>query len=88
MNTLKKISFVLLASTAVGFAQEADAVKKVIDSEKLENAKAQLKSILLAKPTNGKAAFLFQVNGSKQKSGFSICGFRKQYRFKLRFSIF
>ena len=66
MNTLKKISFLFLASTAIGFAQEADAVKKVIDSEKLENAKAQLKSILLAKPTNGKAAFLLGTVYLKQ----------------------
>ena len=66
MNTLKIASLIFIATTTVGLAQEIEPVKKAIDAEKFENAKVQLKAILAAKPTNGKAAFLLGTVYLKQ----------------------
>lgn len=58
MNKLKIFSVALLATAGVGNAQDLDQAKKAIDAEQFEKAKAMLKSIVQAKPANGRAAFL------------------------------
>jgi Flp pilus assembly protein TadD len=58
MNTFKSLSIAVLASISIGYAQDVDQAKKIIDAEQFEKAKSILKSIILAKPENGKAAFL------------------------------
>ncbi len=58
MNTFKTLSIALLASVSIGYAQDIDQAKKAIDAEQFEKAKSILKSIIQAKPENGKAAFL------------------------------
>ena len=59
MNTFKIFSIALLISSAsVSQAQDLDLAKKAIDAEQYEKAKAMLKGILQAKPSNGKASFL------------------------------
>lgn len=58
MNTLKIFSIALIASASIGQAQDIDQAKKALDAEQYEKAKSVLKSIIEAKPSNGKAAFL------------------------------
>ena len=58
MNTLKIFSIALIASATVSQAQDLDQAKKALDAEQYEKAKSVLKSIIQAKPANGKAAFL------------------------------
>ena len=58
MKTIKILSFALLASTFTTQAQDLEPAKKAIDAEQFEKAKGLLKSIIQAKPSNGKAAFL------------------------------
>lgn len=58
MNTLKIFSIALIASATVSQAQDLDQAKKALDAEQYEKAKSVLKSIIQAKPSNGKAAFL------------------------------
>lgn len=57
MNKFKIFSIALLASAAVGHAQDLDQAKKAIDAEQFEKAKSMLKSLVQSKPANGKAAF-------------------------------
>lgn len=58
MSTFKIFSIAMLASASFGYAQDLEGAKKMIDAEQYEKAKSTLKSILQAKPSNGKAAFL------------------------------
>ncbi|PWA06604.1 hypothetical protein DB895_03020 [Flavobacterium psychrotolerans] len=58
MNKFKIFSFILLATATVGKAQDLEQAKKAIDAEQYEKAKSMLKSLIQAKPGNGKAAFL------------------------------
>ena len=58
MKTIKILSFALLASTFTTQAQDLEPAKKAIDAEQFEKAKGLLKSIIQAKPSNGKATFL------------------------------
>jgi predicted Zn-dependent protease len=58
MNKLKVFSFVLLATVTVSKAQDIEQAKKTIDAEQYEKAKSMLKTIIQAKPGNGRAAFL------------------------------
>ena len=58
MNKFKILSFVLLASISVSKAQDIEQAKKAIDGEQYEKAKSMLKSLIQAKPGNGKATFL------------------------------
>ena len=58
MNTFKILTLALVSSVTIGSAQEIDQAKKAIDAEQFEKAKSILKSIIKAKPANGKAAFL------------------------------
>lgn len=58
MKTIKILSFALMASTFTTQAQDLEPAKKAIDAEQFEKAKGLLKSIIQAKPSNGKAAFL------------------------------
>ena len=57
MNKFKIFSLALVATT-IANAQELEPAKKAIDAEQFEKAKSLLKSVIQAKPTNGKAAFL------------------------------
>ncbi|TBX70534.1 hypothetical protein EZL74_02345 [Flavobacterium silvisoli] len=57
MNKFKIFSLALVATTVVK-AQDLETAKKAIDAEQFEKAKSLLKSIIQAKPANGKAAFL------------------------------
>ena len=57
MNTLKMFSFILLSAITIGNAQELEQAKKAIDAEQYEKAKTILKSLIQAKPGNGKATF-------------------------------
>jgi tetratricopeptide (TPR) repeat protein len=58
MNKIKILSLALVATTLVAKAQELEPAKKAIDAEQFEKAKSMLKSIIVSKPSNGKAAFL------------------------------
>jgi tetratricopeptide (TPR) repeat protein len=58
MNKFKIFTVVLLTSVTYSFGQDIDQAKKAIDAEQFEKAKSILKSIIQAKPSNGKAAFL------------------------------
>ncbi len=58
MNKIKILSLALVATTLVAKAQDLEPAKKAIDAEQFEKAKAMLKSIIVSKSTNGKAAFL------------------------------
>ncbi|WP_379841603.1 tetratricopeptide repeat protein [Flavobacterium myungsuense] len=58
MNTFKIFSFLVLATISVTNAQDIESAKKSIDAEQYEKAKTILKSIIQAKPGNGKATFL------------------------------
>ncbi len=57
MNKFKIFSLALVATT-IANAQDLEPAKKAIDAEQFEKAKSLLKSVIQAKPTNGKAAFL------------------------------
>ena len=57
MNKFKIFSLVLVATT-IAKAQELEPAKKAIDAEQFEKAESMLKSVIQAKPTNGKASFL------------------------------
>ncbi len=57
MNTLKIFSLLLLGTAAIGQAQDIEQAKKAMDAEQYEKAKSMLKSIIQAKPANGRAAF-------------------------------
>ena len=57
MNKFKIFSLAFVAST-IAKAQELEPAKKAIDAEQFEKAKSLLKSVIQAKPSNGKAAFL------------------------------
>jgi cytochrome c-type biogenesis protein CcmH/NrfG len=57
MNKFKIFSLVLVATT-IAKAQDLEQAKKAIDAEQFEKAKSMLKSVIQAKPSNGKAAFL------------------------------
>ncbi len=57
MNKFKIFSFALVATT-IAKAQDLEPAKKAIDAEQFEKAKSLLKSVIQAKPTNGKANFL------------------------------
>lgn len=57
MNKFKIFSLALVATT-VANAQDLEPAKKAIDAEQFEKAKSLLKSVIQAKPSNGKAAFL------------------------------
>lgn len=58
MNKFKIFSIALFASVSITHAQELEQAKKAIDAEQFEKAKSLLKTIIVAKPENGKAAFL------------------------------
>lgn len=57
MNKFKIFSLALVATT-IAKAQDLEPAKKAIDAEQFEKAKSLLKSVIQAKPTNGKASFL------------------------------
>ncbi len=57
MNKFKIFSLALVATT-IAKAQDLDPAKKAIDAEQFEKAKSLLKSVIQAKPSNGKATFL------------------------------
>ncbi len=65
MNKLK-IFGLALAATTFAQAQDLESAKKAIDAEQFEKAKSILKSIVQAKPANGKAAFLLGTIYLKQ----------------------
>ena len=58
MNTFKIFSFLVVATLTVANAQDIESAKKSIDAEQYEKAKTMLKSLIQAKPGNGKATFL------------------------------
>ena len=57
MNNFKIFSLALLATT-IANAQDLEPAKKATDGEQFEKAKSLLKSVIQAKPSNGKAFFL------------------------------
>lgn len=57
MNTFKIFSLLLLGTATIGQAQDIEQAKKAMDAEQYEKAKSMLKSIVQAKPANGKATF-------------------------------
>ncbi|MCF6129037.1 tetratricopeptide repeat protein [Flavobacterium sp. AS60] len=57
MNKFKIFSLALVATT-IAKAQDLEPAKKAIDAEQFEKAKSLLKSVIQAKPSNGRAAFL------------------------------
>ncbi|MDI1318114.1 MAG: hypothetical protein PSU83_12470 [Flavobacterium sp.] len=65
MNKFKILSLALVATT-IANAQDLEPAKKAIDAEQFEKAKSLLKSLIQAKPTNGKAAFLLGTVYLKQ----------------------
>ena len=65
MNKFKIFSLALVATTIVK-AQDLEPAKKAIDAEQFEKAKSLLKSVIQAKPSNGKAAFLLGTIYLKQ----------------------
>ena len=66
MNKFKIFSLALVASTFVANAQDLEPAKKAIDAEQFEKAKSMLKSVVTAKPDNGKATFLLGAIYLKQ----------------------
>lgn len=58
MNRFKIFSIAFLTASAIVQAQDIDQAKKAVDAEQYEKAKSMLKSIIQAKPENGKATFL------------------------------
>ena len=65
MNKFKIFSLALVATT-IAKAQDLEPAKKAIDAEQFEKAKSLLKSVIQAKPTNGKASFLLGTIYLKQ----------------------
>lgn len=65
MNKFKIFSLALVATT-IANAQDLEPAKKAIDAEQFEKAKSLLKSVIQAKPSNGKAAFLLGTIYLKQ----------------------
>jgi cytochrome c-type biogenesis protein CcmH/NrfG len=65
MNKFKIFSLALV-TTAIAKAQDLEPAKKAIDAEQFEKAKSLLKSVIQAKPSNGKAAFLLGTIYLKQ----------------------
>ncbi|MGL2964967.1 tetratricopeptide repeat protein [Flavobacterium sp. XGLA_31] len=65
MNKFKIFSLALVATT-VAKAQDLEPAKKAIDAEQFEKAKSLLKSVIQAKPTNGRASFLLGTIYLKQ----------------------
>jgi len=65
MNKFKIFSLALVATTFAK-AQDLEPAKKAIDAEQFEKAKSLLKSVIQAKPSNGKAAFLLGTIYLKQ----------------------
>lgn len=57
MNKFKIFSLALVVTTVTN-AQDLETAKKAIDAEQFEKAKSLLKSVIHAKPSNGKATFL------------------------------
>ncbi len=66
MNKLKIFSIAFLTASAVSKAQDLDLAKKVLDAEQYEKAKSMLKTIIQAKPDNGRANFLLGTIYLKQ----------------------
>ena len=58
MKKVKFLSFVLLVAGFIANAQDIEQANKAIDAEQYEKAKGLLKSIIKAKPDNGRATFL------------------------------
>jgi tetratricopeptide (TPR) repeat protein len=58
MNKYKIFSIAFLTSVMISYGQDIDQAKKAIDAEQFEKAKSILKTIIQAKPSNGRAAFL------------------------------
>ncbi len=58
MNKFKFLSVALLTTATMVQAQDVDQAKKTIDAEQYDKAKSMLKSIVQAKPSNGRAAYL------------------------------
>ena len=65
MNKFKIFSLALVTTT-IANAQDLEPAKKAIDAEQFEKAKSLLKSVIQAKPSNGKAAFLLGTIYLKQ----------------------
>jgi cytochrome c-type biogenesis protein CcmH/NrfG len=65
MNKFKIFSLALVTTT-IANAQDLEPAKKAIDAEQFEKAKSLLKSVIQAKPTNGKATFLLGTVYLKQ----------------------
>lgn len=65
MNKYKIFSLALVATT-IAKAQDLEPAKKAIDAEQFEKAKSLLKSVIQAKPNNGKASFLLGTIYLKQ----------------------
>jgi cytochrome c-type biogenesis protein CcmH/NrfG len=61
-----KIFSLALVATTITKAQDLEPAKKAIDAEQFEKAKSLLKSVIQAKPSNGKAAFLLGTIYLKQ----------------------
>ena len=57
MNKFKIFSLALVATT-IAKAQDLEPAKRALDAEQFEKAKSLLKSVIEAKPSSGKAAFL------------------------------
>lgn len=58
MKKIKVITYAMLLSGFLVNAQDVDQANKAIDAEQYEKAKGILKSIIKAKPDNGRATFL------------------------------
>ncbi|WP_264520538.1 tetratricopeptide repeat protein [Flavobacterium sp. N1994] len=65
MNKYKIFGLALVATT-IAKAQDLESAKKAIDAEQYEKAKSLLKSVIQAKPSNGKASFLLGTIYLKQ----------------------
>lgn len=65
MRRFKVFSLALVATT-VANAQDLEQAKKAMDAEQFEKAKSLLKSVIQAKPSNGKANFLLGTIYLKQ----------------------
>ena len=65
MNKFKIFSLALVTTT-IANAQDLEPAKKAIDAEQFEKAKSLLKSVIQAKPSNGKASFLLGTIYLKQ----------------------
>ena len=66
MKTFKIFSMALVASVGIVQGQDVNLAKKAIDAEQYEKAKTMLKSMIQAKPENGKATFLLGTIYLKQ----------------------